>query len=376
MRRHRHDRAGAVLHQHVVGDPDRDLLAVRGVQRVAPGEDAGLLARRALLGRPRGRDPRVGTHLVGEPGAFDQLVDERRLGRDDEERRPEDGVRSRREHGDVTVELVDAEEQLGALGTADVLSLDLLRPLGPVDRLQVVEQLVGVGGDLEEPLLHVPRLDDRPAAPAAAVDDVLVREHGLVVRAPVDGRLLAVGQPVLEQLQEQPLRPAVVGRLVRRDLAAPVDRPAHAAHLVLDRRDVALGDRERVAALLDRGVLGGQPERVEAHRPQHLEAVAPAEVRDDVAERVVEDVPHVQRARRVRQHLEHVEVAVVVVGAGRRVGDGERAGARPLVLPLLLDYVCVVPFHLVSRNEKASRARGRGRMPRPVAAPLPASDKQ
>ena len=39
---HRHDRAGAVAHQHVVGDEDRDPLAVDRVDRVRAGEHAGL----------------------------------------------------------------------------------------------------------------------------------------------------------------------------------------------------------------------------------------------------------------------------------------------------------------------------------------------
>ena len=44
VRRHGHDRAGAVRHQHVVGDPDRDARAVDRVDGVRAGEDAGLLA--------------------------------------------------------------------------------------------------------------------------------------------------------------------------------------------------------------------------------------------------------------------------------------------------------------------------------------------
>ena len=48
VRRDGHDRACAMLHQHVVGDPDRDLLAVDGVDRVAAGEDAVLLLLLAL----------------------------------------------------------------------------------------------------------------------------------------------------------------------------------------------------------------------------------------------------------------------------------------------------------------------------------------
>ncbi len=209
---------------------------------------------------------------------------------------------------------------------------------------QVVEQLVGVRRDLEEPLRHVPRLDDGAAAPALPVDDVLVREHGLVVRAPVDRRLLAIDQAFLQELQEQPLRPAVVGRLVRRHLALPVDRPAHAPHLTRDRGDVALGDLERVAALADRRVLGGQPERVEAHRAQHLVAAAAPEMRDDVAHRVVEDVPHVQLPGRVREHLELVEARALVPGRG--VVDVEGLLVLPHLLPLGLDCVCVVSVHV------------------------------
>ncbi len=42
MRGDGHDRAGAVAHEDVVGDPDRDLLIVDRIDRVRAGEDAGL----------------------------------------------------------------------------------------------------------------------------------------------------------------------------------------------------------------------------------------------------------------------------------------------------------------------------------------------
>ncbi len=215
----------------------------------------------------------------------------------------------------------------------------------PIDRVETGDQLVGVGRDPEEPLRHVPRLDDRAAPPAAAVDHVLVRQHRLIVRAPLDRSLAPVGKPVVEELQEQPLGPAVERRLVRGDLAVPVDRPAHAAHLLLDRSDVALGDLERMAAFLDRRILGRQAERVEAHRPQHGCTVAAAKMRDDVAQRVVEDVPHVQLAGRIGEHLEHVEVRLGQLASRGRVLDRERVLGGPNRLPLLLDRLCVVRVH-------------------------------
>ncbi len=37
-----HDRAGAIAHQDVVGDPDRHVFADEGISRISAGEDAGL----------------------------------------------------------------------------------------------------------------------------------------------------------------------------------------------------------------------------------------------------------------------------------------------------------------------------------------------
>ena len=262
------------------------------------------------------------------------------LRREHEERGAEQRVGPCREDLDVDVEVVDAEQDVRALGTADPVLLDGDRAPRPVERRVVGEQLVGVGSDAEEPLREVAQLDLGAAALAATVHDLLVGEHGLVVGAPVDGRLLPVREPLLQHPQEDPLRPAVVRRLVRRDLARPVDRPAQAAHLAADVGDVALGDLARVPALLDRRVLGGEPERVVAHGAQHRVAVPPPEVGDDVAQRVVEDVPHVEVPGGVREHLEHVELLGLV--GGREVVDLEGARVSPDLLPLRLDRLRVV----------------------------------
>ena len=254
---HGHDRAGPVLHQHVVGDPHRDLLAGRRVRRGQAGVDAGLLLGRGPhLAALCQRMLRVLAYLLAVRRALDHRVDQRMLGREHEEGRAEDRVGPRREDRGVLVQLRDPEQQLGALGAADPVPLNGDRPLGPVEQGVVLQQRVRVRRDPEEPLLHLPRLDDGPAALAAAVDHLLVRQHRLVVRTPVDRRLLAVGQPLLEETQEQPLRPAVVGRVVRGDHAIPVDRPTEPVHLALDVRDVALRDLARAPALADGRVLG------------------------------------------------------------------------------------------------------------------------
>ena len=291
------------------------------------------------------------------------------LGREHEERRAEERVRTRREDGDVDVLLLDPEDDLGALAAPDPVALHRQHVLGPgLEQAHLVEQVVGVLGDAEEPLLQVPALDLGAAALTAPVDHLLVREHGLVVRAPVDGRFPAVGEALLEEPQEEPLRPAVVGRLVRGDLAVPVDRPAHALHLRADGGDVPLDDEARMPALADGRVLGGQAEGVVAHRAQHAKAHAPPDVREDVAERVVLDVAHVELARRVREHLEHVRVLLVHLGRVVRIRDVERALALPRLLPLQLDGLWVVSLHRSPIRKRLSierRSGGpRGRPPR------------
>ena len=130
-----------------------------------------------------------------------------------------------------------------------------------------------------------------------------------------------------------------------RDLAIPVDRPAHAVHLLADGGDVPLGDEARVAPLADGGVLGRETEGVVAHRPQDAVPHAPPHVREHVAERVVLHVAHVELAGRVREHLEDVGVLLVHLLWVGRVGDVERALAFPRVLPLQLDRLGVVSLH-------------------------------
>ena len=99
---HAHDGAGAVRREHVVGDPDWHFLAVELVGDVCAGEDARLLA----LGRHAvdlgllagGLDVRA--HGVALLRRRD-LLDERMLRREHEERHAEDRVRPRREDGDL-----------------------------------------------------------------------------------------------------------------------------------------------------------------------------------------------------------------------------------------------------------------------------------
>ena len=180
---HRHDRAGAVLHQHVVGDVHRDLLAVDRVGDGAPERHAGLrlLGVAALLVGLVQRVVDVLAHGLLVLGPLGQAQHVGVLGRHHEEGRAEQRVGAGREDGVVDAELLAAERHLGALAAPDPVALHRLDVLGPVDPVEVAEQALGVVGDAQEPLLELAHFDERPAALAAAVGvDLLVGEHRLV----------------------------------------------------------------------------------------------------------------------------------------------------------------------------------------------------
>ena len=224
---------------------------------------------------------------------------------------------------------IEREADQQAFGAADPVLLhqpDFFRPA--VERVERVEQVFRIVADLEEPLRQLALLDQRAGAPAAAVDHLLVGEHGLVDRVPVHLRLLALDQPGLEEVEEHLLLVLVVGRVAGRDLARPVERQPHRLELLLHRGDVVVGPGLGMDLALHRGVLGRHAEGVPAHRMQHVHAHGAFVARDHVAHRVVAHVAHVDAPRRIGEHLQHVVFRPRVVVRGR-----EDAALVPGLLP-------------------------------------------
>ena len=136
-----------------------------------------------------------------------ELVDQRVLGGDHRVGHAERGVRAGGEDPQReplppvgAVPALDDQVELGPLGPADPVALHGLDPLGPLEVVEVGQQLVGVAGDPEEPLLEV-TLDHQVARAltGAVGQDLLVGQHGLAARAPVDRGVGPVGQPGVEQ---------------------------------------------------------------------------------------------------------------------------------------------------------------------------------
>ncbi len=334
---HGHDGAGAVLQQHVVGRPDGDQLAVDRVDGVRAQEHALLVA---LGGQPL--DLGLAAHPVPEgaelglaPGAGDQPLGQRVLGGEHEEGGPEQGVGPGGEHPHRLAGLGHLEVDVGPDRAPDPVALHGQDLVAPVQVLHVVQQPLGVVGDLEEPLGQLSLLDQGVATLAVAVDHLLVGQHRLVVGAPVDRGGLAVGQAALEEAEEQPLGPAVVVRVAGDQRPRPVEgdpQPVEGGPLGVD---VLVGPGLGVDPALDGRVLGRQAEGVPADRVEHVVALHPLQPGDHVAARERLQVPHVQVARGIGEHVEGVEAGPGGVAVVTAVERQLLPGRHPLGLHLL-----------------------------------------
>ncbi len=334
----RHDGARAVVHQHVVGDPHLDLRAGRRVQRSAAGEDPGLLLvadlpRHHILRRRLGpiRLDRAALRVGGE------CVDQRMLGSEHEEGRTEERVGARGVDGDPRARrIAGAEGDLGAVRAAEPVLLRHDRGVRPIHLgriIEVVQQPLGVVGDPEVPLFQDALFHDGAATLAGPGNHLLVGEHRLAARAPVDRAVLLVGETLLVELQEDPLGPLVVGRLGGRQDVPPREHPPHPRQLAGEVGDVARNQLGRVHPNLDGEVLGMDPEGVEADRLEHLVALHPLEPAEDIGAREREEIPHVQPfGRRIGEHHQIVEGPLGAVEI-RLIG----ALSRPPLTPLGLD---------------------------------------
>ena len=319
-RRDRHDRARAVAHGHVVGDEDRELPAVDGVDGEPPGEQACLLLVLGAavgvglvfhlgpvgghrLGR-RGIPP--GPHRVSARGPLGGgVVGQVVFGGQHHEGGAEQGVRTRGENLDPLAAGGLGEDDPGALGTPDPVALHRLDLVGPVQFAEVGKQPLGVGGDAQHPLAHVAfEHGVVPDLGAALVGDLLVCQHGAQPRAPVHGsvgqvcqavrvddpaslqlRQLVPGltrgcgpgpigelldelvdvpgpacllvEPGVEDLQEYPLRPAIELDIGGGHAAAGIVCQAQPPQLAAHDGDVLVGGDPRVLSRLHCVLLGG-----------------------------------------------------------------------------------------------------------------------
>ena len=278
MGRHTHHGPGAVFRQDVVSNPDREQFAVGGVTHLGANRDAalGFVLRGALLLAltrdqvAEGLDFRL-VGCAGQTGHQGVLWSQHDIAR------PKHGVRAGGEHGDPFIRVLTGgidhrELELSTGAAADPVGLHRAHPFRPTLQFrEVIQQLLGVVGDLQEPLTQLALLNQRAGTPGTAFAvHLLIGEHGLVNGVPIDGGVLLIGQAGLEELKEQPLGPAVVVSVASRQLALPVDREPELIQLIAHGRDVLVRPGPWVDTPFDCCVLRGQTKGVPSHWMEHL----------------------------------------------------------------------------------------------------------
>ncbi len=343
MRRNSHDRPRAIGRQHVIGYPDGHLVTVQAIYDIGPGENAVLFlfSREAFYLRAAARlvDIRFD---IGFPVGSGDFLNQRIFRCQHHKGNAIDSVRARGEYSYLffihagTVQRERDFRALAAPHPVGLHGLDALRPVQPI----VPHQFVGIPGYTEEPLLQIAFYNRRIAAPAAAVNHLLVSQHRLAFGTPVHRGLGAVGQPGLPQLQEKPLRPFVIFRLAGDNLPVPVVDSADAFKLLAHVFDIGHSPCFGMDTALDGGVLRRQAEGVEADGMQHIIPLHTLEAGIYVRRSHGIPVAYVQVAGGIGEHCKGIPL-----GGGIVVIYLVEMAVRPALLPLRLNFGWIVLFN-------------------------------
>ncbi len=334
---HAHDSAGAVVGQHVVSDPDRQLLSREWIDHTGADGDTplGSVVAGAFQVAESCDLLLKATHGI-RVISIEELIHQRMFRSQHHVTGSGQRVRPGGEHREGGGWISgDRKGDLGPLRSADPVGLHGADTLGPaVELIQVLEQCLGVVGDAQKPLIQLPLLHQGPGTPGSAVGiHLFVRQHRLVDGIPVDRRVLAVRQPTVKEFKEQPLGPAVVIAVAGRLFAIPVDGQSETVELAAHLFDVSVRPFAGVDIPFDRCVLCRKAEGIPSHRMKNGMAAHPLHPRDHIRDHVVAHVTHVQSSRGIREHRQRVENR-----SCRILWGSVRPKVTPTRLPALLQF--------------------------------------
>ena len=253
VRGHAHHRAGAVLGEHVVRQPDRHAFARERVDRVRAGEDALFsmscvrsssdfdvsgCARMPSIARACARD--CAARICATTGCSGATA---------KKRHAEERIDARREDVDASRRRLRCRTtNVRAFAAADPVALHRARCVPAsrrAGRCPASSRSAYVGDLAETTARGCGARPDARSASSARPSTCSLASTVLIVRAPVHRRLALVREPVLVHAQEEPLIPAVVLRVAGGELARPIVTRAHQLDLTAHVGDVRARPRVR-----------------------------------------------------------------------------------------------------------------------------------
>ena len=138
----------------------------------------------------------------------------------------------------------------------------------------------------------------------------------------------------MEQFQKNPLSPLIIFRIRRIDFPLPVKRIAQRTQLPFKTFHIVLRHNPRMDMVLNRVILGGQPECIPPHRIEHIIALHPPLPCHDIQCSIRPRMPYMQPLpRRIREFHQCIIFRFGIVVRSRKC---------MLILPYLLPFL----FHL------------------------------
>ena len=336
MRRAGKNRPRAIAHQHEIGDIDRQVpIGVKRVFDEKAGIEAQFFARLNIgfrcaalgaFGAKRGQrvifcGQAYGQRMVGRNGAKARAI--KRVGAG--------CVNLKR--GKITMRRNQLKGACQTLRAADPIGLHQAHFFRPaLQSVQRAQQLFRMVRDFQKPLRQLFLLDRRARAPALAVNHLLIGQHGLVDRVPIDRAFAPLHQTGVKEIQKHGLFMGVIRSVASGELARPINRQAELFQLRPHGVNIGVSPGAGMRAFFHRRIFRRHAERVPPHRVQNIKPLRFFEARHHIAHGVIAHMTHMDAARRIGKHFQHVIFRFAAIG---RFG-GKTVGGLPGGLPISL----------------------------------------
>ena len=304
-----HHGAGTVIHDDIVGDPKLDAVAVQGVDDVFADEHPLFFQ---IAGGSVHRGERLHLFLKFLDagfvfGAGHQFFHDGMFRGENHEGHTVNGIGAGGEYGDGFIGIFQFEINFHTGAAADPVFLHGLNFVGPTgEEFQIVQQPLGIIGDLEEPLGEIFLFHFGMAAFAAAIHNLFVGENRGTGRAPVHRGFLFVGQTVFVELEKDPLGIFIVIGETSRHFTVPVVADTESLELAAHIVHVAQRPFHGMHLMFDGGVFRGQTEGIPAHGVQNIISLHFFETGHHITDGVVAHMTHMQVPRGIREHFQKI----------------------------------------------------------------------